>query len=217
MQNSGDNTQQIELDTLRDFVMQRLQFMGHKMSNDGIAGSFNFSANNSVLGCDFGMIGGFVFDMCVWDALMNLGDTALMNGGVIDEPVMSAGFNSAAAAMVEGYSLLQDNKIYSFRADRVKDLYPQGRNKAKPVQDPKMKKRFNKVANQNFAGSKSKEAEILALMDILKKLEALQKSHVRTVTLDKKKSVYKTVTALHKRVVKDGGVDMMMGGLRMAV
>lgn len=217
MRNTGDDIQQIQMDTIKDFVIQRLQFLSQKMNENGLNVPFNFASGGGALGGDFGLIGGFFVDMYIWDSLMNVGDQMLMDEGITDEPVISTSFNQAVLAMVEGYSLLNDDRIYAFRSRRVNDYYPEGRKPMKNVSDPKRKKQFNQVANQNIAPAHTQEAELMALYDLLNKLEELDKAHVRTLTLEKGKNAYKTITKLHQRVIKDGGVDMMMGGLRAAI
>ena len=205
------------MDTMKDFVIQRLQFLSQKMTENGLNVPFNFAAGGGALGGDFGMVGGFFVDMYIWDSLMNVADQTMMDEGMIDEPVISTSFNQAVLAVAEGYSLLNDDRIYAFRSRRVNDYYPEGR---KPMQnqiDPKKKKQFNQVANQNFAPAHDQEAELMALYDLLAKLEDLDKAHIRTMTLEKGKNAYKSITNLHKRLIKDGGIDMMMGGLRAAI
>lgn len=216
MRNTGD-IKQVQMDTMKDFVIQRIQFLSQKASASGMSPQFNGAAGGRSVGDDLGMMGGFVMDMIIWDALMDVGDLMLMDAGLTDEPVIATSFNTAAVAVIEGYSLLQDGDIYNFRSRRVNDYYPDGRKPMQQINDPKLQKRFNPVANQNFAPSYNEEAELMALMDIMAKLEALDNAHIQTLTFEKGKNAYKTITDLHKRVIKGRGVDMMMGGLRAVV
>ena len=209
---------QVDLDTLITGVMNRIDALSQSLADQGLSGRFGGAAGKpATVGDGFGLMGSLVFDMFVWNSLISASDVILETGGVTDGPSASLIFNDTVIAGMEAYSLLSDERVYNFRTKRVYDYYPQGRRNPGKITNPKKAKQFNAVANQNIAPTYSKEAELMGLYDVLDKLEAIQKKHIRNITFEKRKSAYDTISKLHRALQKNGGVNIMATGFRMAV
>jgi hypothetical protein len=214
--NKQGNTYQADMDTVINYVIERIQYLTQNLNTEGLGSTFGTIARKEIGHDDFGMIGSFVFDIYVLQGICDAADFMLEAGNVTEGPSESVIFNDTVIASFEAYSLLKDSNTYNRRYNCVQAYYPKGRNAAH-VTDPNKKKQFNTVANQNFAPDYNMEAELIGLYEVLEKLEKLEKKHVQYITFEEKKSAGDTINALHYSSAKHGGVDMLNSGVRKAV
>ncbi len=217
MQNAEKNTHQFDIDMVIDYVSKRVQSLVSQINDNRLTDNFN--ANCLMAGDDggFSLIGSLLMDTFLFGAIAETADVALESAGLIDGPFFATEFNHAAVVAIDAYTMVQeDSNIRSFRLNGVRAYYPKGRKKGKAI-DPKIAARFNRAANQNFSTPYAREAELAALIEMLKSLDALAKAKLETITVEKGDSIANVVKRLHNSHKKDGGFDIMFGGLRRAI
>ena len=210
------NTQQIEMETMIAYVKERIQFLAQNLNLDGISANFGAIAGKTAVD-DYGMFGSFIFDIYIFQGMVDTADMLLEAGDVTEGPTVSVVFNDAVIAAFEAYSLLNDANSRDLKSNFARAYYPKGRNKASFVSDPNKNKQFKNVANQNFGPRRSTEDELVSLCMMAEKLEQLQKQHLKVVSMEKKETVEKAINKLSKSASKSGGIDMMNAGHRVAV
>ena len=211
-------THQFKTDMVMQYVADRIRALASKVNDHGLSAQFkNVTAIHMTAGSDggFSVMGSILFDGFLFGPVLDAADAGL--GGTMD---VSANFNGLAVVAMDAYGMMTDDgdTVRSIRYNGSRVYYPKGRNKAKMKIDTNMVSNFNRASNQNYASGYGMEAELAALIDILQKMETLVENHkVRDITVQKGESIAQSINKLHKSAQKNGGLDLMSGGLRRMI
>lgn len=141
------------------------------------------------------LLGGILLNMLSWGILM----------GGLEELVgtdLDIHHDGVLAAGLEVYDMISDE--FTKRARRKLDLYPEGR-RADVFEKSSMHGKFNLIAaNENDFFANDAEKEVIALTALLDMLEDMAKKGVRTINIDPKQPVYKTLTEARRKSKSDG-------------
>ena len=217
-----EDIQQFKIDMVMEYVEQRIQSLAKKISENNLSNEFgNVTSIHATSGSDggFSIMGSFLFDTYLFDSIASAASGMLQGCDMAQDMIASAQFNNVAVVAMDAYSMIEDDgtKIHSIKYNGGRAYYPKGRNKAKMAIDPKLIANFNRAANQNYAMPGGNEAELSALIEVMRNLEGLMAYKVREVTAQKGESLATTIKKLNKSAKKNGGLDLMIGGLRTAI
>lgn len=142
------------------------------------------------------ILGSILLNMLTWNILM---------GGLEDMIGTDHGLDlhhdGLIAAGIEAYDMISDE--FSKRARRKIEGYPEGRH-ADILEKPAMHSKFNMIAaNENDFFANDAEKEVIALTALLDMLEDMAKKGIRTVNIDPKQPVYKTLTEARRKSKND--------------
>jgi len=184
-----ENQTKVSVDELHDYVVQRIQALSLKLSENGLSGDFTASSRVDAAAGDTGM-GGMLFDMICFGGFMSGLDLDVLGlDGLSDNDNVSDTFNTLVTAASEAGSILLDDSETKKYNDHVSAAYPKGRRKAKCALSKNMAKRFNSAANQNSYFLGNPEAELNQLYDILGRMETLLNNNVHTLFLQEKEAI----------------------------
>ena len=137
-----ENQTKVSVDELHDYVVQRIQALSLKLSENGLSGDFTASSRVDATAGDTGM-GGMLFDMICFGGFMSGLDLDVLGlDGLSDNDNVSDTFNTLVTAGGEAGSILLDDSESKKFNDRVSAAYPKGRRKAKCALSKNMAKRF---------------------------------------------------------------------------
>lgn len=221
MRQNKENTQ-FKADEVMEYIQSRIDTLAKQIRGMGLSEEFGNVSSLSVKtgsdGSGFGLMGSLIFDTFLFGSILEAIDTGFLDAGVTSESFTSAKFNNAAMVVMEAVSVLDDdNKVHAIRYNGSRVYYPKGRSKSKMAIDPKLAARFNRTANQNYASPAHIEAELSALIEVMRKLENLTQMKVHDLTVQKGESIASTIHKMHRDVQKHGALDLMVGGLRRAI
>lgn len=216
-----NETQQFKFDMVMEYVEKRIQDLAKKISDNKLSNEFgNVTSIHFTNGSDggFSIMGSFLFDTYLFDSIASAAECAFQGVDMVEDIVASAEFNNVAVVAMDAYSMMEDDgtKIHSIKYNGGRAYYPKGRNKKCAI-DPKLIANFNRAANQNYAMPGGNEAELSALIEVMRNMEALMAFKVREITVEKGESLAGAIKKLAKNGKKNGGLDLMVGGLRTAI
>ena len=214
-----ETQQRFEIDMVIDYVSSRVRNLVSQINDNRLTDSFKGATAGFSQGSDggFSVLGTFLFDAYMVDAIGEMADAGLQNAGVTDQAVCATPFNNAVVIAMDAYSMLSDDEnTASYKLNGVRAYYPKGRNRSRLPVNNNVVQNFNRASNQNsFYGNP--EGELNALMGVLQSLEALASVKLRDITLEHGQSIASKAKKLHKSLKRDGGFDIVFGGLRQAI
>lgn len=142
------------------------------------------------------ILGSILLNMLTWGILMH--GVEQMIGSDHGLNLHHDGF---IAAGVEAYDMISDE--FAKRGRRKLEGYPEGR-RADIFEKSSMHNKFNMIAaNENDYFANDAEKEVIALNALLDMLEDLSKKGVRSVNIDPKQPVYKTLSDARRKAKSD--------------
>lgn len=217
----NEEYQQFKTDMVIDYVNERIKALAAKIRENSLSDNFGNVSIHATAGSDggFSIMGSFLFDTFIFDSLACAADAGLQDSYLIDAPLMSTKFNNVAIIAMDVYSMLDEEgtRVHSIRYNGCRAYYPKGRNKSGVKIDPNLIGNFNRAANQNYGFSGGSEVELAALIEVMRNLETLVDFKVREITVKNGDSVATSIQKLVKNAKRNGGMDMMSGGLRTMI
>lgn|GEM_PF-1365960 len=217
----NEDFQQFKIDMVMDYVNDRIKALAVQIRENSISTDFANVSIHATAGSDggFSILGSMLFDTFLFDSIAGAADAGLESANLIDGPMFATDFNNVAVVAMDVYSMIDDegSHVHSIRYKGCNAYYPKGRKKSGLAIDPKLVSNFNRASNQNYGFSGGSEVELAALIELMRNLETLVSYKVREITVQNGDSVATSVKNLAKNAKKNGGMDLMSGGLRTVI